>query len=53
MVTFLQNRTLDFDETLHVVWVCTGEGFGITDISGYSPAHKKNGRRPPLNASPY
>ena len=34
---FLQNRTTDFDETLHVVWVCPGEGFGTIGTSGYSP----------------
>ena len=33
----LQNRTTDFDETLHVVWVCPGEGFGTIGTSGYSP----------------
>ena len=34
---FLQNRTTDFDETLHVAWVCPGEGFGTIGTSGYSP----------------
>ena len=34
---FLQNCTTDFDETLHVVWVCPGEGFGTIGTSGYSP----------------
>ena len=41
---FLQNRTTDFDETLHVVWVCPGEGFGTIGTSCYSPILKK--RRP-------
>ena len=45
--TFLQNRTTDFDETLHVAWVCPGEGFGNSGRSGYSPVQKKGGRRPP------
>ena len=45
--TFLQNCTTDFDETLHVAWVCPGEGFGTTGTSGYSPVYKKGGRRPP------
>ena len=31
---FLQ---MDCDETLHVVWVCPGEGFGTIGTSGYSP----------------
>ena len=34
---FLKNRTTDFDETLHVVWVCPGEGIGTIATSGYSP----------------
>ena len=34
--TFLQNRTTDFDETLHVVWVCPGKGFGTIGTFGYS-----------------
>ena len=34
---FLQNRTTDFDETLHVAWVCPGEGFSTIGSSGYSP----------------
>ena len=34
---FLQNCTTDFDETLHVVWVCPGQGFGTIGTSGYSP----------------
>ena len=45
--TLLQNRTTDFDETLHVAWICPGEGFGTTGTSGYSPIYKKGGRRPP------
>ena len=44
---FLQNLTTDFDETLHVAWVCPGEGFGNSGRSGYSPVQKKGGRRPP------
>ena len=44
MVTFLQNRTTDFDETLHVAWVCSGEGFGTSGRSGYSPGQKKAAR---------
>jgi len=32
--TFLQNRTTDFDETLHVAWVCLCEGFGNSGRSG-------------------
>ena len=28
--TFLQNRTTDFDETLHVAWVWLPKGFGNT-----------------------
>ena len=44
--TFLQNRTTDFDETLHVAWVCLCEGFGNSGRSGYSPLQKKSGRRP-------
>ena len=34
---FLQNRTTDFDETLHVAWAWSGEGFGTSGRSGYSP----------------
>ena len=45
--TFLQNRTTDFDETLHVVWARLPEGFGTIGNSGYSPVLKKGGRRPP------
>ena len=41
---FLQNRNTDFDETLHVAFVCQGEGFGTTGNSGYSPVYKKGGR---------
>ena len=44
--TFLQNRTTDFDETLHVAWVCLPEGFGNSGRSGYSPVQNKGGRRP-------
>ena len=44
--TFLQNRTTDFDETLHVAWVCLCEGFGNSGRPGYSPVQKKSGRRP-------
>ena len=44
---FLQNRTTDFDETLHVAWAWSGEGFGTSGRSGYSPVQKKGGRRPP------
>ena len=33
---FLQNGTTDFDETLHVAWVCSGEGFSTIGTSGYS-----------------
>ena len=44
--TFLQNRTTDFDETLHVAWVCLCEGFSNSGRSGYSPVEKKGGRRP-------
>ena len=47
MHIFLQNRTTDFDETLHVAWVCQGEGFSTIGTSGYSPVCKKGGRRPP------
>ena len=36
VVTFLQNRTTDFDETSQVAWVCSGEGFGSRGRSGYS-----------------
>ena len=46
VVTFLQNRTTDFDETLHVAWVWLPEGFGNSRRSGYSPVQKKSGRRP-------
>ena len=35
--TFLQNRTTDFDETLHVAWVWLPEGFGNSGRSCYSP----------------
>ena len=45
--TFLQNCTTDFDETLHVPWVCLPEGFGNSAMSDYSPIQKKGGRRPP------
>ena len=45
--TFLQNGSTDFDETLHVAWVCLPEGFGNSGRSGYSPVQKKGGRRPP------
>ena len=38
---FLQNRTTDFDETLHVASVCPGEGFSTIGTSGYSPVQKK------------
>ena len=43
---FLQNRTTDFDETLHVAWVYLCEGFGNSGRSGYSPVQKSilNGR---------
>ena len=44
---FLQNRTTDFDETLHVAWAWSGEGFSTSGRSGYSPVQKKGGRRPP------
>ena len=44
---FLQNRTTDFDETLHVASVCLPEGFGNSGRSGYSPVQMKGGRRPP------
>ena len=44
---FLQNGTTNFDETLHVAWVCPGEGFSTIGTSGYSPVCKKGGRRPP------
>ena len=44
---FLQNRTTDFDETLHVAWVCLSAGYGTSGRSGYSPVQKKGGRRPP------
>ena len=33
---FLQNHTTDFDETLHVVWICPGKGFGTIGTFGYS-----------------
>ena len=42
--TFLKNRTTDFDETLHVAWVCLCEGFGNSGRSAYSPVQKKGGR---------
>ena len=42
--TFLQNRTTDFDETLHVAWVCLCEGFGNSGRSGYGPLQMKSGR---------
>ena len=47
--TFLQNRTTDFDETLHAAWVRVWlpEGFGNSGRSGYSPVQKKGGRRSP------
>ena len=32
---FLQNGTTDFDETLHVAWVCSEEGFSTIGTSGY------------------
>ena len=44
--TFLQNRTTDFDETLHVAWICLPEESMTTGTSGYSPVYKKSGRRP-------
>ena len=44
MRIFLQNRTTDFDETLHVAWVCIGEGFSTIGTSGYSPVCKKGGQ---------
>ena len=44
---FLQNRTTDFYETLHVAWVWLPEGYGNSGRSGYSPVLKKGGRRPP------
>ena len=48
VTTFLQNRTTDFDETLHVAWVCLCEGFGNSGRSGcYSLIQKKGGQRPP------
>ena len=37
VTVFLQNRTMDFGETLHVALVCPGEGFGTIGTSGYSP----------------
>ena len=43
--TFLQNGYTDFDETLHVAWVCLPEGFGNSGRSGYSPVQKKGGLR--------
>ena len=43
--TFLQNRTTDFDETLHVAWVWLPEGFSNCGRSGYSPVPKKGGLR--------
>ena len=48
---FLENRTMDFDETLHVAWVCLPAGYGTSGRSGYSPVQKKGGLRPPLLAS--
>ena len=45
--TFLKNWYTDFDETLHVAWVCLPEGFSAIGTSGYSPVQKKGGRRPP------
>ena len=44
---FLQNRTMDFDETLHVAWEWLLEGYGTSGRSGYSPVYKTGGRRPP------
>ena len=38
---FLQNHTTDFDETLHVAWAWSGEGFGTSGRSGYSPVQKR------------
>ena len=35
--TFLQNRTTDFDETLHVAWEWLPEGCITSGRSGYSP----------------
>ena len=37
---FLQNRTTDFDETLHVAWTCLPEESMTTGTSGYSPVKK-------------
>ena len=34
---FLQNRTTDFDETLHVGWEWLPEGYGTSKRSAYSP----------------
>ena len=34
---FLKNCSANFDETLHVVWACTEEGFKIGGMYGYSP----------------
>ena len=34
---FLQNRTTDFDETLHVASEWLLEGYGTSGRSGYSP----------------
>ena len=33
----LQNGTTDFDETLHVAWICLPEKSKTTGTSGYSP----------------
>ena len=32
--TFLQNGTTDFDETLHVAWICLPEGFSNSGRAG-------------------
>ena len=34
---FLQNRTTEFDETLHVAWEWLPEGYGTSGRSGYRP----------------
>ena len=47
VLIFLQNRTTDFDETLHVAWEWLPEGYGTSGRSGYSPIQMKGGRRPP------
>ena len=41
---FLKNQYTDFDETLHVVWVCSGQGFGTIGTSG---PNQKKGDQPP------